>query len=506
MIKMKKNTSIFNIKNLFSENNTPGKLEQLLAPVKLKSHIIIFYLIIFLSFAIRFVHLNYNTAFNDEAIYIVIGRMGLFSSDWWSYGASQWMAGLPYIYPTLSALAYQTYGLLASRFLNVIFGVIIIEEVYRFTLLLNLFRTNQNIKASLIAALIAGISGVGIFVSRLATYDMPSFMLLMLGINSFLKAKYFDNGKYYFLTFIFLFTAFLTKIIIGIFFPFLFLTSLLVMRKRVRRHKNFAINYLYTPFVIASIIFFVSYFHYFMTFINTHVDEGLTTSYWDLFALIMQVTAVILIFSIPSAVYLIRRKKAYAVIFLITMAATIPLFHLALKRYATFDKHLYLTVIFLTPLAGYGMSKMLGIKRVAVRKRLATSAILALIVYSVISFQLFTTLEKKWRNTSNLQVYLTDTVENGNRVLTEEGASVILALYDEIFPPDSIVTFDWINYSGYSDEKGYLLAVHDKYFDYIELDNGDDETELEENIRITMVDKYKLSNKLGEFEIYEKTQ
>jgi hypothetical protein len=40
------------------------------------------------SFIIRILNLNYNTAFNDEAIYIVIGRMGLFASDWWSYGAN----------------------------------------------------------------------------------------------------------------------------------------------------------------------------------------------------------------------------------------------------------------------------------------------------------------------------------------------------------------------------------------------------------------------------------
>ena len=87
--------------------------------------------IIITTFLIRVINLNYNSAFNDEGIYIVVGRMGLFENDWSSYGANFWMAGLPYIYPPLSALAFQTGGLIGSRLLNIFFGVFLVEEIYR---------------------------------------------------------------------------------------------------------------------------------------------------------------------------------------------------------------------------------------------------------------------------------------------------------------------------------------------------------------------------------------
>lgn len=111
----------------------------------------LFYLLIISAFLVRIINLNYNSPFNDEAIYIVIGRMGLFANDWWSYGAKLWMAGLPYIYPPMSALAYEVGGLLGSRLLNVIFGVMLIEEVVRFVRLLNLFDEKTNKSAALIA-------------------------------------------------------------------------------------------------------------------------------------------------------------------------------------------------------------------------------------------------------------------------------------------------------------------------------------------------------------------
>ncbi len=317
---------------------------------------IIFYLILFLAFVVRVINLNYNSAFNDEAIYIVIGRMGLFASDWWSYGAKLWMAGLPYIYPSLSALAYQTGGLVSSRFLNVIFGVILVEEVYRFTSLLNLYDKRTNTAAALIAAFIAAFSGIGIFVSKLATYDMPSFLLLLVGINSFLKAKHFSNGKYYFLTFLCLFLAFLTKIVIAIFLPILFVASILIMRNRPPKHKKLAITYLYMPFAISTALYFYFYGQNLLTYISTHKNMGGSDNYLSIPSLIWSEVKIPLILFLPSAFLIIQSKKLKVLISLTILSAAIPIFHLVFSRFATLDKHLFLTIIFLSVVVGYGAS------------------------------------------------------------------------------------------------------------------------------------------------------
>src|SRR6266852_5974158 len=96
-------------------------------------HLIVLLLILSVAFAVRFYNLNYNSPFSDEATYIVIGRLGIFQGDWWTYNASAWLAGFPYIYPPMTAIASMTAGILGSRFLNVLLGVLTVEAVFLLT-------------------------------------------------------------------------------------------------------------------------------------------------------------------------------------------------------------------------------------------------------------------------------------------------------------------------------------------------------------------------------------
>lgn len=473
---------------------------------KIDAHYAFLYLILLSAFIIRVVNLNYNSAFNDEAIYVVIGRMGLFAHDWWSYGAKLWMAGLPYIYPPMSALAYELGGISGARLLNVIFGVLLVEEVYRFVLLLNLFDTKTNRIAALIACFLAAFSGIGIFVSKLATYDMPSFLLFIVGINSFLKAKNFTNGKYYFLTFFCLFAAFLTKITIAIFFPILFVISILIMKARSVLDKRRAITYLYVPFFLATLVYFVLYRDNLMTYIATHRDLG-SGNFTDIINVIWEEAYILILLLIPSTFLLIASKKIKATLALIALSLVMPLFHLALLRFATLDKHMYLTVIFLSVIAGYGVSLVLQSRDKMISTIVKIGIPIVMLLYLLSSQYILNVRENDWRNSYATQDYLVEKIQPGDKILTEEGGAVILALYGKIFPPKSIVTFDWIDYSGLSGEKGYLQAINDEYFDYIEL-NGryQGSSELREKIRESMAEKYYLTYGSGNYEVYEKNK
>lgn len=480
-------------------------LKNILITKKIDKHSLFFFIILLFSFLIPVISINYNSAFNDEAIYIVIGRMGLFANDWWSYGAKLWMAGVPYIYPPLSAMAYQFGGIIGSRFLNVIFGVLLVEEVYRFTKLINLYDEKTNKLASLIAAFLAAFSGIGIFVSKLATYDMPSFLLLMLGINSFLKAKNFTNGKYYFLSFFCIFMAFLTKIVIAVFFPILFVLSVFILKARDLKHRKAAITYLYLPLILGGLFYLFLYRDNLMTYIITHKDLGKAGNYMDLLSLIWEETKILLLLFIPVAFMILSSKRFKGFISLTLLSLAIPLFHLSLLRFATLDKHLYLTVIFLSVLTGYGISLAILNKNKLLSKVTKSVLPFLIILYLYSSSQVLTRREFEWRNTYVLQNYFKEKIQPGDKVLTEEGGSVILALYDKIFPPTSIVTFDWIDYSGLQNSKGYLQAVSDVYFDYIQLDNiKHDDNPLNREIRKALVSNYSLSYKNDNFEVYEK--
>lgn len=481
--------------------------KKLIAWSKTDNHTVFLFLILFFAFLARIININYNSAFNDEAIYIVIGRMGLFVNDWWSYGAKLWMAGVPYIYPPISALAYQFGGLIGSRFLNVIFGILLVEEVYRLTRLLNLYDEKTNKLASLFATFLAAFSGIGIFVSKLAVYDMPSFLLFMIGINSFLKAKYFSNGKYYFIAFFCLFTAFLTKIVIAIFFPILFILSVFIIKDRSSGHKKKAIVYLYIPLIIGSILYFYLYKDNLMTYIVSHKDLGKTESYLEILSLIWQETKVLFILFIPSSFLLVASKKIKMVICLTLLSLTIPVFHLALLRLTTLDKHLYITVIFLSVIVGYGAGFAVLNKSKLLRLFTKVSLPIILAFYILSSYQVVSNHERGWKNTVALQNYLEQKIQPGDKVLTEEGGVVILALYDKIFPPKSIVTFDWINYSGLQTDQGYVKAVSDVYFDYIELNGSfEGKDSLNDQIRKSLADNYYLAYKKDSFEVYQKNE
>src|SRR3989344_196804 len=93
----------------------------------------VLYYALFLSVIIRICfNLAYNSPFNDEAIYIVLGKLGVFQNDWTSYDAISWASGWEYIYPAITAIAYQTYGIIGSRLLNTLFGLMMLEVSVRF--------------------------------------------------------------------------------------------------------------------------------------------------------------------------------------------------------------------------------------------------------------------------------------------------------------------------------------------------------------------------------------
>ena len=498
----------------------------------------LFFVVIFAALLVRVINLDYNSAFNDEAIYIVVGRMGLYTSDWLSYGAKLWMAGLPYIYPVLSALAYETTGLLGSRFLNVIFGLLLVEEVYRLTLLLNLFDRQTNKTAAVIALFLSGFTATGIYVSKLATYDILSFLLMMVAITSFLRAQYSQNGKYYFISFVSIFFAFLTKIVVGIFFAPLFILSLAILRSRSKKHKQLALAYLYVPFFLGMSIYGLLSINNLMTFIATHRGQGIVEQYQPLFELIWDMSGFTMLMAIPASGLLALLNKTKQTASLCGLAAVIPVFHLTLRRFATLDKHIYLTEIFLSVIIGYATSYLIHRKdsvpfpsfisqlsakaklrlpllsKLSVHNRNGGSLLFRSIVVFCLAFvfafhslQTADGLEQGWKNTKGVGYFLSEKVKPGDKVLTENGGALILMLYDKIFPPTNIVTFDWIDYSGITEEQAYVQAIRDGYFDFVEFD-GESQTHetLTQILRQEMSGSYSLIYSVNNFEVYEKNE
>ncbi len=467
--------------------------------------------ILLLAFALRVINLNYNSPFNDEAIYVVLGRLGIFQGDWWTYNAAGWMAGQPYVYPPLTAISYALGGILGSRFLNVVLGVLAVEAVFVFTYLIpsNLKQKEKKV-AALIAATIIAVSTAALYVSRLATYDLPSFYLFLLGLIFLLYAQMpgKNHGKYYFLAFIFVVFSFFTKITIGIYLPFIYVYSFLTARKQGGEHWRYWKRYFGIPFVFALVAYGVFNMANLKTYFLSQVARDknpfpvVFKTFWDN-------TRYVWIMWAFTSVWLFIEKQGKLWFAMSTMAILVFIFHIVTQREPTLDKHTFLTLMFLAPLVGIGFMEYLRIlpTKLTVRTAAISFAII-LLVYGAVSYKELRRFNILWHNSDVVTEYLSHNVHPGDHVLAEVGASAILASYDKNFPPYT-VTFDWFEYKQTNGEQAYVNALRDGFFDYIELDGGDQTSEqfhskLHNLVLANVAGNYKLDYANGGYLIYRR--
>ena len=162
----------------------------------------------------------YSTAYMDESVYVVYGRMFLarhFEAPLdtplqWSFG---W-----YLWPAMVALADRIGGLLAVRELAAALGVATVAATYGFAS--RVFSKPVGIVAALAMALLAP----AVLVSRIATRDSGSICFFALGLWAFSAAWEGNKKRHWALAAAFFFAAFLCKYLVAIYFPVLVLLAL----------------------------------------------------------------------------------------------------------------------------------------------------------------------------------------------------------------------------------------------------------------------------------------
>lgn len=169
----------------------------------------------------------YNTAYMDESIYVVYGRMFL-SHHFQSPLATplQWTFGW-YLWPAMAALADRIGGLLALRELAAALGTITVAATYGFAS--RVFSKTVGVGAAAVMAVL----GPAVLVSRIATRDSGSLCFFALGLWAF-AAAWQDNKKrhWFFATVLFL-AAFLCKYVVAIYFPVLAVLAMWKGRKPI---------------------------------------------------------------------------------------------------------------------------------------------------------------------------------------------------------------------------------------------------------------------------------
>ncbi len=464
-----------------------------------------------LAFVLRAYNLNYNSAFNDEASDIIIGRLGIFQGDWWVYNASAWLAGFPYIYPPMTAIASIAGGVWGSRLLNVIIGTLLVETVYIFTIMTSRLKHPYDYLAGIIAAAIIGGSAIGLYVSRLATYDAPSFYLLFLALIPLVKAESPGKhiGRYYFYAAILAVLACLTKIIIFIYLPLLVLYSAFKAYSAGKSHLKLWFIYFFIPMIILSGMYILANVQSLITYAHVNTTRDVV-SLSEFMTTLWENTSYVWIFWTIGTIGLAitKRWKLWSIFTLAALWMTVP--HLLSQRALwTFEKQILLTIMFLAPICGIGIASLIkGVKFRIIRVALVTIFFFALGLYSTFSYNDAQRFNTKWANSTTILHYLASQVHNGDKVLAESGGTAILELYEKDYPTN-VTTFDWFNYQGLEGKPAYISAVRDGYFDYIELEGpgqqGDQTVhQLRQELVPAMEENYSVKFINNGFYIYER--
>lgn len=434
-------------------------------------------LIMVSAFLLKSYNLNYNSPFNDEAIYIVVGEMGIFQQDWYTYNADSWMAGAPYIYPSMAALSYKIGGIVGSRLLNVILGVLAIEAVAVTTLLLkDSFDIKEKYTAGIISAAVVGGSSVGYLVGRLATYDMPSFYFLTLSMMFLAIALKTDtnSNKMNFLAYITLTAAILSKIIAGIYVPIVLIVSMF-MSKSEGKYSSWK-KYFLIPFITTLGLYVVLNLGNYWTFYSTQSARE-KAQIIDILQEFFNHTKYLWPLWFAGSLGMLTGKKSKEWLILFVSILWVLAFHIATFRVPTLDKHAYLSAVFIAITSGLGISSIIyrfkeyNYSNIFSAKIFTYTVVITLTIFFwVTSYSDAKAYNSAWRDNTKVLSALNKEVTRGSKILTELGAATLLSTHHSNHPTN-VSTFDWLEYRNMSGEEAYANAVNDGYFDYLVLED-----------------------------------
>jgi len=465
-------------------------------------------LILLVIFLVRVISLNYNSPFNDEAIYAVVGKMGLYYGDWESMNPFSWVGGLPFLYPAISAISYSLGGIILTRLISELFFIASLFFFWKIALLLLNFKGKKINVFSLLSVIALGFSPTGYYVSGLATYDMPSFFFFVLGIYFLVLAnkRVRRQGNHYFLSSLFFILAFYFKYIIGLFLPFLVVFSYLYLESK--KQRQFWLIYFLIPILTGILGLLLMGFEELKIFYQGQVEEIEKSSPVEILEIFLKESGYTLVlFGLGSVGFFAKKKfKEWLVIALVP--GLILLVHLVNLRVPTLDKHVLFASGAFSLIGGLGISfiyNLIGKSREA-RQDFRAVIVALLVIYCGLSIGNYQEYHHRWKNANKPLEQLKNLAGEGDVVLTNFGASVQLALLDKVYPT-SVFTSDWISYEDFTGVEAAEKGVGDGYFRIIALDKSEDwiseeSRELGEVIVSNMDEVYSVVWEDGGYEIY----
>lgn len=457
--------------------------------------------VLFFAFILRIVNLNYNSAFVDEAQYIVLGQKVL-SGIWQDAYPFSWIGGLPLFYPPLVALFYSYGGLLGARMLNVYLGTFSVYLIYSWTIRLKLSQIH-NKKIGLLAALFLSLLSIPLYLSRNGTYDMLSFTFFLVGLVFFqaaltLKSPARDQVENrLFLSSLAFFVSFLAKYFTITFFPYLVITGILYLLPRGKPLLFKFAKFFIAPLVICSVVYIGLYFSALVDFWQSQVDRS-SVNQLEIFKDFMTYALPVLILALGGLLF-IRKRITRLHISMFSGGFFVLLIHLVTGNKSSLDQQLFLSLALWIPFAAYFLGKVLFWD-----KRYGMTIVSAIFVtIGFWSYNQLTHFETGWNNTNNVMNFIKSESQPDHLILSSEDDITVLALptvdYNQIYGPF------YMEYQGLKGIDAYKKAVLDGYFDII-LVNLEREDDMTEGLTGSLLNHYQETFKEVPFVVYQKRE
>jgi Dolichyl-phosphate-mannose-protein mannosyltransferase len=445
-------------------------------------------------------HPHYSTAFMDESIYVVYGRMFLahhFESPLaeplhFSFG---W-----FLWPAMAATADRVAGLAGVRELTALLGTLTVLLVYGFS------RRLYGSAEALASAAVFALLGPAILTSRIATHEAACLFFFALGLWLYARAWQENERVSWGLAAAAFFAAFLCKYLIALFFPFL---VLLTLRKGRR-----AVAWFSAPLAIFCGAYAWHYardlaalLRYAHSYSSLRASDGTALKIYfserpDFWALD----------GLALFTWMRKGKAAKTTAVLLCLGSSIiPAFQWFARSDYDYWKTVTYSLLFLVPLGTAGL--VYAVREVAPLFRpLVATLLAAVLAFSLAWGSSLWRIDRFlfWPNVSPVVTYFQGRLAAQDRVLVDD--SVFRYYFQPPLSQSRITDPFFFWYGNDQGAPAYRAAVRDRWFSYIVLDGGigGEAGNLQAAIRPELAGRYalKLATKdavLGQpIEIYER--
>ena len=303
--------------------------------------------------------LNYNGPFIDEAFYSVASK----------FGNVFYITGEAYLWPVVAGLAYRIGGIVAARFVGVIFGAITVALIY-YLAAAYIRSAAQDVNEKLgafFAAMLFALSAPVLVANTMAGYDSMGFMFFALGMLLVTLGSERKKMSLRFVAAIAVSIAAATRYVLHLYVPVAaaYIIYLAIMEKKFRP----VIVFFAGLTLVLGIYWAVQYQHVIAAVRHAGNDANIASTLfkpvhvilWHAFQRLWPMV-ILAFFGLAKALRDAVNKRTYrelaSVMFFIVAGFVIVGYHVYNKNLLTMNRNLYLTAIFLYAPAGVGLAQI----------------------------------------------------------------------------------------------------------------------------------------------------